>query len=88
MTYPVWKAKDIAKAIPADWLDALRRMDGATFEKPVYARDSQAPTILFHLGFCTGLPGSSMSGFDSVEWLTDMGQAVVDAARPDEEDRG
>lgn len=83
MTFPAWKAKNIARELPSEWLATLRRMSGATFASPMYARDAKSQQILHYLGFCAGAPGSAVSGWDSVEWLTDMGQAVADAAQED-----
>jgi hypothetical protein len=70
----------IVKDAPKEWLMTLLPLDGTTAENP--SPSSKAPHSMIALGLACGAAGGSLVGGD-VDWLTPLGQAVVDRIKKD-----
>ncbi len=78
-----WKAKSIVEAFPRELLEPLLERDGTTMENPYNNRGKgvSRPTWMYALDLVAGAAGSHVTGYDWAEWLTPLGQAIVEEVK-------
>jgi hypothetical protein len=81
----MWKVKAIVEGLPRDLLEPLLDRDGTSISAPfvnsgyVNSGGSKTrPSWMYALGLVGGAGGAHPSGVGWAEWLTPLGQAVVD----------
>ena len=75
-----WKSKAIVEGLPKEVLEPLLERDGTT-RNACFSNDGKGqsrPSWMYALGLVEGAAGAHVAGWDWGEWLTPLGQAVVD----------